>query len=1724
MKLFLSLIALSLLLSSCVGTVEDKNPKLSKSAATGGEEIMFSGVNEVIPVSDDKVEVYFYPASGNVSDMTYQIFVNNTKVPIEVKGESLQLNQYGQYMYTVTGLKVFTQYSFSVGVRNAKENTESNSNKALFATTFPNYTADFGGVSKVYHSSGDLGKEQIEVEWVPAVSLGSSFSPKPNDPVAYEIRYMQADEGKPTDLLNPNHPAVKVSMKPTTLGSNPQLSQERKRSIPGLSPGKKYYVLVRAIHKAYVDYKTEPGYKTEQNNKILSVTTLSDSGLFDWDAASVKYETPIGEEALSRIDLRWDGALGPFKNYRVYYIKVGEATETYEDVAAKPDTLDSTTIDALNGTDDYQVAAADALSYQITGLSSYAYYKATVVACVTSGCADGSRIIGEEVFFRVTPKLAPFSGLLEIQDPTDINKLDEIEVKFDPPVTTAGYVNKFELYCFDNFDDNNPDELLYNIASTSSKPSCAGLTRITASPSDFSSYSSYSKIKIKGSFFGPNDVVSDKTYCFGAVPVIEGTNFVNRNLNSAIIRCKVVKIKVPTKEEFPGPANTCTVGADNISVTWDEPESGIYNRYEVFWKEDDGTPFSFQDAVNGLYNSQDNLTTLNFTINTLLPGKKYQYGVLTYVAGANKKYSEFNTGIRTCQIPLPTPKFGEWVDIFAVGPKANGLVPRRDNSAHGFEKAYLFETLNDNGQPIEVPVENYAGNNYSPTTEFENQFASVSSSVNFPGVYGKAQGDPDGIYMNQYSNSGIVRIAWKDITFNSNTKTMTDFVGTYETAALKKDRKYGYKVYRSDNGQKTWTELTSSSFAFQTPFNAGLLHAVDYAEAPRATDDAITPIKAVMFTDYSVKHAGLDGNSARARVYYYKVVPVFNGEELRYERENTNPQHIIKVTLPPENMALVHRLMANRQTCNEIGKSYSKDVSQHYTCTWNGVGARGLAVPWVPGATVYDFGSDLLIDRFELGCNFTRGDYQNINSAYSGPLSGFLGDSSGGGTFKGCLFKQGSLAQTNGGSTPADGDTYTDRATYRVGDCIGESFSQVYNETSICPDITKANYDYLMVPGIVNGLGLNQCQNPSNLLPNISDTYNNSFLTDESAQSEYGAVFYNRDFYSTSENYGLTSIRGGGANPGNPHRLRMNNQGRYPSRCMINIPVADNSPGGNALIKQRWIPANMLTDLVYDGLTNNKIDIATVPMSVVESMTQLFDSTFNSVPNAGYRANSALYRYDENSTPVARIVSSNDAKLPPINGLNHDQADAFCSTYTVEVGSLNDSTNTFSVEEGGLNKRMMRRTEGIVASAYPKTFSLTDINNLERGVRTETGTGASAILYNASCNAFSRSILNGQTHNEIEAGLGISVRFGDLQNKRHTNDGAIIFSGSSFFDHEGSDYSTQSCVSRYGLQDIVGNMREYSSERIFCNYDGEEFKIGTSYQSADSIEFNNGDLFNASSFTPWVQSSPDTGRCSLVEAGGARGATFTAGSYMVPQYDMFGNLNSAMITATNTIDEYSISYLRNGDGFYLDFGQDNLAPPLSINDTLALTDEYPVTTRKRDVGVDPRRGKYFSPIAGIPLECANGTCLNSTDNLTISTTGLQAKIGAPDTDFVVPHFPITNSMIISDGMSEITQSGSTTISATNSVSYDITYLDSIDPKAYVTRSTTDPLAEGTLVRWANWRVTRDTYMYFENFGSKSNESRPGRYSATVLGRSEGFQKSGTEAGVRCAVRINEGRP
>ncbi|MDD0854246.1 fibronectin type III domain-containing protein [Halobacteriovorax sp. GB3] len=1734
----ISVVLLLALFASCVGTVEDKNPQSTKNASYGSKEISFSGIVKAVGIANDKIEVSFLPASGNPQDLTYKIYVNNSLTPLEIKGDSLVINQSGNYQYVVENLRTNTEYSFGVGVANSKTGEESNNNKTLFAKTLTNNTAIFGGISRAAPLSGASGRTTVKVEWIPAQSSGRIINLPETDPVAYEVRYISSVNGTPQDLLDDGNQAVQRDYFPSDYMTNPRPASISSVEIANLNPGTKYYFNVRAIHQGFVDYsETITSYQRETNNFVLAASTLSGNDVFYWNADSVNLVTPAGDQALTSVDIRWDAANGPFSEYYVYYRKVGEPSDDASIFDSTPE-LDKTYLDNTDNNNTYTSLQVNSSNdfLNLSGLESYAYYKINIAACRDVGCGKDSRILGSSINYRVTPSLAPFSGVLNINDPTDENRLDEIEIAFDAPVVSAGYLNKFELYCYENLDDTSPVRLDYNVASSTSKSNCNGLTRLTQSPTSSTQYKSFESVKVRGNFFAAGATQSDQIYCFGAIPVIETNNFVRRNLAAAIVKCKTLEIKVPNIVDFPGATQACSTGTDFLDVSWQAPTAGIYNRFEVFWKEDDGTPFRFSEAVAGAagYSSTDNLskTTRSYRIPNLLPGRKYLYGVLSYIDDTTKKYSEYNVNIQSCTIPRPVPRFQEWVDVFAVGPKGDGRVDKLIDGNGIGQKTYLFETLNDQGTPIEVEVQDYFGGNYGPTTTFSNQFGNIASSVPFNGVYGKKDADVNVTEMHQYSNNGIIRFAWKDVLFNSGATSMNQLISTYETSGVNKNqRAYGYRVYRSDDGKKNWIDLTDSAYTFQTFSNSGLLVASSYSERARA-NDTLETYDAVVFTDYSVKQPtmGTNTNVNRARTYYYKVVPVFNNTELTYERETTNPQHIIKVVLPPENMALVKRFMANRQVCRELGKTIDTDLRQYYTCTWNGVGARGLSSPWSIGSTVYDFGSDLLIDRYELGCDYTRGDYANLNSTFtSGSSLQFNGTADSGSKFKGCLMTSTAsrTQDTSGTNHPADGTTYTDRTDYRVGDCIGEAYKEIYAGSAACSGTGTYTFHRIFTPGVGGaGINLTDCTDANNLYENFYDF----FRTDSNSaaalqtQGEFGAVYYNRTYIGSSTyNRAAARLRAGGSTNANfsNTNLRMKDSAIGPSRCHINIPTQDNAVNVGQ-ITSRWFPVNYLNDLTYNNAGGSAdVDILTAPLSQVMNNNALFDNTQNTLP-AGNLSISAEQRFDA-TTPIARMFSSNDAKLPPLDGLNQAQANAVCSTYKVEVGLYNNDDDTFSGTSGELSKRLMRRTEGIVAAKHPVSMSETEITNREDGSET-TAAVTSGSTFNGSCNSYDRAIDDGT--NLVRSGESFKVNMTYSVQGGSTAFRPVITTGSSFFDGNGASINTQNCTSRYGLQDIIGNAMEYSSEQMHCNFSGYSAFLGTSRVVGASIPFTPADnLYYDTQFLTWVQRSPDSGRCSFVEAGSARGGSYTAGQSISPAIRFDGNVNTSVVEAANPIDAESVDYVRNGDGFFFDFGQNVLGPRLNANDTLALKFDATVNnaTRLTSSSSDPREGRYFNPIVGLPVTCWSNSCSNSADNRALSTTELADPDGDGNDDVADYTFlmPTGSSQILSDGISEIVETQTQISSVTSTLNGSYNYIDSINPgDGSNTTATKNYSGEDFSVRDAFWRVGQGEELIFLNFGS-STFNGSGRFSAHIKGLSDSVQKRQRDVAVRCAVRIGD---
>ncbi len=1774
-----NILALLFALVSCVGTIEDKNPAITKPAEVGTENVAFNGLSRAIPISNARVELYFNPAPGSPDSLTYLIYINNSSSPIEVKGGALESNPVGEYRYTVTGLFTNTLYQFRVGVRDAATGEQSKNDKSLSAKTFSNITATFNGVSSAEAAPGIDGRTSIIVKWIPAVTLSSSiFSPRITDPIAYEVRYMSTSDGNILTLNDVGNPNVTTQILPSAVNSSTNGSIERERLISGLAPDTQYYFQVRAIHKSWGDFRDDPTYLYERNTRVVIAKTRSLDEEFDFNGRSLSISAPPGQDGFSRADLRWSSAIGPYVHYRLYYQVAAPANADEAELDQLVDPYDSDSINLLNeDASNYTIINPGAVFFRLTNLTSFAYYHVKLVACLSIQCNANERQVSDLMLYRVVPKIAAFEGLTAIQNPTDVNNLDRLNLTFEPAVTSVGVLNALEVYCYSSIDDSSP--VLVPIGSTiadGTKQNCDGLGRLTPNPVNLVEYATFNRIEINGvRFVG---ATTENNYCLAVIPAITNANYTERSFENAVVKCTRPELSLPSVDQFPGAIEGCSVTSDTINVRWIQPQGGLYSNFKVFWKEVDGTPFKFSEAIAGsdlrYFNNEletaANTTVLGvnhleYLIGGLTPGKRFQFGVLAYVEATpgEVSYSEFNQAPRECSLPLPRATFSEWVHVSAIGPKENGLVP------YGASDRFLLETFDESGSPIEIQVDP----GLVPTEEFEAQFGLRSGNIEFNGVYGSLNALPAAGEKHMYSNSGMVQLIWKDVVIDGTSPVTLDaLIPTPELDDffMKSNRTTGYKVYRSDDGMNTWVNLTSSQYEFQTIGNSGLIQPTTMLERVRANTTAES-FSGVIFTDYSVQafdYRSLVRNDYdrvdRARIYYYKVVPVLDGIELNYVDDGSpRPQNIIRVTVPPRNQALVHRLIANRQTCREMSRAHSGDVKTFYTCEYNGVGSRSLSVPWRSEAMLYDIGGDVLVDRFEVGCSFSRGDISNARSIYSGSTNDqlaydFYGLNDEEGAFKGCLQSNyrsdvsspsGSFSPSGPGfyldeSSPSDGMSFDSYNSIITGDCFGSDSMTRYTATSVCANAANVDTIRYIFPGARNSSANPDefsCESPSNLPQNYFSLFND--LDDQragaisriQAQSEFAGVYHNSNINgNVHQTRSVPQYRSGASRPFNSSALVPSSGETLSSSCFVNLPVMDEEDGSR--LKPRWLSVNKLSNLIYkdiNGDDESSLNLISMSLGDILNDFRMYDdgSVIDIAPKRAARPSETYIgaRYTNEvgritpQTPLARIFSSNSSKLPPLRSMNQADANQVCSTYQVEVGQLDRSGN-YNRIASPKPKNLMRKKEFITAAAWDSEMDLAGILDLERGEKLRLPVDddhPAAVIVNNSCNVNARQYPT-YSYAGVAAGQLLDPRSFDIRAR------PAVFTGSSFYDHK--DYNSSLCQSRYGIQDMIGNIAEWGTEVFRCDTQQEEFWLGTKNNPAQSIRIDSGSIVD-STLQPWVLGNLDSGRCSPVSIGDDRPRrmdldfiprSFDIGGVFSSVYNGLGNLNSNLILQPWPHDQEGVNQLRNGDGRFLDFGSTGIGSPIDAHDTLALLAPNrgtPANDRYRDG--DSRRGLSFNPVIGIPLECAFGSCLDTTDNTRFITDGLLTLTGADEENFEVSDFPIGNSDIRSDGLAEWHRTD--TFMTNSATGGDYTYIESVHPGEDPNRTMNTRNRRDTDVMHTAYRVTyevpRNARMTFVNGGHRTN-ARSGRYTTAFTLATARNSGSIDESGVRCSIMIN----
>ncbi|MEA9357699.1 fibronectin type III domain-containing protein [Bacteriovorax sp. PP10] len=1706
------MLATLLILASCVGTVADKDAQEASNQSTGDSSNVasFDGLSKAVPISQSKIELYFLPAEGDAANLIYEIYINNAPLPIKVTGNSLVANASGYYVFTVANLTMNSIYTFNMRAVKAGSNEalKLDPTKSISAITFKNETADFLGISSVTLGAGESGRDTVKIKWVPAVITGTNINPRITDPVAYEITYVTKTLGvQNINNVNYSAPGRSVVTIPYPIANPPALNRDSEYTITGLIPGETYYFQVRAIHKGYILYKSDVTYQRELNTRYIKVTTLNNTGLFDFNEALVNMTSPAGEAGLTNLNINWIPAGGEFKQYRVCYKKVANPNDAEPIV----DYLTDLDIDILlSNTVACIPLDSNYTAYTLPSLTSYAYYQAKVIACRTYDCDSTNRIKSMLMQKRVVASVAPFNGVLTILNPTDETKLKEIKINFDSPVVSAGFLNKFTLYCYSSASDTDPVALPTDgSASTGTgKPSCDGIQILTPMPTSLAEYATLTQLEVKLPV-----IDASAKYCFSLLPSIYSPFLNQEDKSTAVIKCVTPEIKTPTIVQFPGRNNTCSISGKDVSINWPTPTGGLYTKFVVLYREKQSTStfFNFPDAVNAFvtnnnssYKWVDSLARndVSLTLSNLIQGRTYNIGVLPYLEdGGVKRFAQYNVNIGECNLPLPTPKFKEWVDIFAIGPKEDGLTPATNTGA----KKFIIETLDADGIPVDLKM--LTADPKTPDTVNDPIASQKLSSVVFNGVYGSmdaSEANP----LFQYSNSGIVKIAWKDVSFYNETESMSTFITNplYEaTPGIKSQRKFGYKVYRSDDNQMTWVDLTKNSTQnkFQTIPNSGLLHPSNYSWQARNNKTAEVE-KITFFTDYSVKFSKSVEEVDRARIYFYKVVPIFDGKELDYSSAGNSNHHIIRVTLPPRNMALVHRMMANRTICLEMDKDIDTTAGSHYSCEFNGLGSSGLSFPWAQGSTVYDIGGDLMIDRFELSCPFSRGDqnYTNSDSTFNLGKLVFKGLSAFGNPLKGC-FNNTSYS----GYEPGTGNAVV-TANYNYnqtipGDCFGNDDMSRASE-GVCANplyVNKYNYSY---PGSIGEDLTPNCDQADYIGPNAYSMFNqnsriNTIEDASPTQSEFAAVYFSRSAYqrnSVIAHLGVREYMGGSG------KKLASTSNSSQGNCSVNLNWVNST--GN--YKPRWIPVNSLFERLKTPTTPpGGLNLYNKKISEVLTNDDLYDSTTVKAPTSDLMVSN---RYKATST-LARVVTSNSAKLPPLEGLSPSDSNAICSTYKVQVGLETTARGFIPVDNKLHSKRLMRKKESTVAAAWPQTYDAAKVTQIETGNYIENST-------ENGCNSKTKILPDGTAQFTKKALL--TTNFPHVAQVH-----PILMTGNSSRDQNGDNANTEKCTSRFGIQDIVGSLQEANSEQIFCDFSEDKLYLGTAKTVTQSVLYPSPtlDIYDPNALMAWVLSTPASGSCSIVEAGGAKTGTYLANGFFTSIYDFTGALASSVVSAPKAYDQKSVLTARNGDGTFLDFGQNNLAPKLSVKDSIATMDDNIAD------GITPSySANYFSVALGIPLLCEKGCAGDAGDNTYFSADQIctnkdcNTMVPAP----VVKNFPLNNSRFSNMGTGDINTE--TRLNSNNPNDGAFNYISGVkvepdfNDNDYEYATAVPLTASPGPGNRTYYTIPRGQSLKMFTGGNYQQNS--GRYSLFIHGQNLNDERSiGRGSGTRCAVLVNE---
>jgi hypothetical protein len=466
--------------------------------------------------------------------------------------------------------------------------------------------------------------------------------------------------------------------------------------------------------------------------------------------------------------------------------------------------------------------------------------------------------------------------------------------------------------------------------------------------------------------------------------------------------------------------------------------------------------------------------------------------------------------------------------------------------------------------------------------------------------------------------------------------------------------------------------------------------------------------------------------------YYYRVDPVVAGVRVPAD----SALAVVKMPVPPTNMALVHRWAANKTICDEMHRVTDKDNNNR--CAYTGPGSVG---------GYYDIGASYFIDVAEAGCNYTSVDtiaastqdyYVTAPSPdtyvpIAGTSTGLVGDDNGVSISIGFDFDYFGLTYssvwiaTNGHMNFINHTIHNNESHFPIG----------HAPTTIAPwwdDLyitSGSTVSYLLTGTSPNRvLTVQWGDAPHYVDGSAGDGVRNFQVRLYESTNEIS--FHYGNFTGTIDSASI---------------LIRNQEDTYTESGLGCNPTCGST---NWIVDRKitFTPSGNVSVGGADGVSYYNRHIGRCYTKVVGNWLDANDPALTQA--------------------VRSQLVSNAPGLPPLVMVDQNTASNYCNS---------------------LGKRLPTRSEQLIAAAWPSHLSVDDINFRESNSNLLSSTG--------SCNT----------------NQATGVSFNDQSNSSDPEAIASTFSSTRRTIRTGG-YLTQACSSTFGVQDLVGNVSEWTSDRL----------------------------------------------------------------------------------------------------------------------------------------------------------------------------------------------------------------------------------------------------------------------------------------------------------------------